>query len=84
MLIQFISWAFTTYETLIIIWAIMSWFPDARYSDLGRWVGSLVEPYVELFDRFIPPVGGLSFSVMAALIVLYLVQNFLMRLLVGV
>ena len=36
MLIQYISWAFTAYETLILIWAIMSWFPDARYSDLGR------------------------------------------------
>ena len=42
MLIQYISWAFTAYETLILIWAIMSWFPDARYSDLGRWVVRLV------------------------------------------
>ena len=84
MLIQFISWAFTAYETLILIWAIMSWFPDARYSDLGRWVGRLVEPYVELFDRFIPPIGSVSLSAFAALAVLHLVRNFLLRLLIGV
>ena len=59
----------------------MSWFPNARESQLGRWVSRLAEPYLEIFDRILPSVGGISFSVIAGIFVLQLAQRGLMVLL---
>ncbi|HCS93578.1 MAG TPA: YggT family protein [Bavariicoccus seileri] len=53
----------------------MSWLPGARDSKLGEWVEKLVRPYLEIFDRVIPSIGGIGFSVMAGVIFLQLVQR---------
>ncbi|UJF16693.1 YggT family protein [Jeotgalibaca sp. MA1X17-3] len=52
----------------------MSWLPNARTSGLGRFIARLVEPYLNFFHRFIPPVGMVSFSVLFALLFLRLVE----------
>lgn len=61
------------YIWLIIIWCLLSWFPGARQSRLGELLDRLVRPYMEFFN-FIPPLGGISFSPVVAIGVLYLVQ----------
>lgn len=43
-------------------------------------IDRLVRPYVGLFQRFIPPLGGIDFSPIVALVVL----NFIERLVVGI
>lgn len=62
------------YITLIFIWCLLSWFPNARSSQLGALIDRLVEPYMRWFD-FIPPLGGVSFSPVVAIFVLYLVRD---------
>ena len=59
------------YEVLIFIYVIMTWFPvrGALY-DVYRVLGSVVEPYVGIFRRFIPPMAGLDFSPWVAILVL--------------
>lgn len=61
------------YIWLIIIWCLLSWFPGARQSRLGELLDRLVRPYMEFFN-FIPAIGGISFSPVVAIGVLYLVQ----------
>jgi len=61
------------YSFLIIIYILMSWFPGARESQFGYFLGSIVEPFLEPFRRIIPPIGGMiDVSPIAALLVLRL------------
>ena len=62
------------YIWVIVIWCLLSWFPNARGTRLGEIINRLVEPYMHWFD-FIPPLGGISFLPVVAIFVLYLVQN---------
>lgn len=69
------------YVVLIFIYVIMTWFPvhGALY-DVYHVLGSVVEPYVGIFRRFIPPMGGLDFSPWIAILVLQFVIVPLLRL----
>ncbi|HEX7065392.1 MAG TPA: YggT family protein [Bacillales bacterium] len=66
-----ILFAIQIYSWLLIIYILMSWFPNARESTFGQFLGSLAEPYLEPFRRFIPPIGMIDFSSIAALFVLW-------------
>jgi uncharacterized protein YggT (Ycf19 family) len=69
------------YEVLVFIYVIMSWFPvRGIFYDIYRVIGSVVEPYVGIFRRFIPPIAGLDFSPWAAILVLEFVRVALARL----
>ena len=70
------------YGLLIIAYVLMSWVPvkGALY-DVYRVLGSVVEPYLKLFRRIIPPIGMVDISPIVALLVLQLVGNALVRLL---
>lgn len=76
-MVAFLLWALNqlvdAYILVIVVWCIMSWFPNARSSRLGEIIDRLVEPYMRWFD-FIPPIGGISFAPMVAILVLYFVQ----------
>ncbi|ANY69937.1 YggT family protein [Paenibacillus algorifonticola] len=47
------------YSFMIIGYVLMSWLPNARESFIGVFLGKLVEPYLGIFRRFIPPIGGM-------------------------
>ena len=69
------------YEVLIVVYTLMSWFPmRGMLYDIYRVVASVVEPYVGIFRRFIPPFGGLDFSPWAAILLLEFVNVALVRL----
>jgi YggT family protein len=66
-LIQLYSWA-------LIIYILMSWFPNARESSIGQFLAKICEPYLEPFRRFVPPLGMIDISPIVAFIVLNLAQ----------
>ncbi|MDQ6418954.1 YggT family protein [Paenibacillus sp. LHD-117] len=69
--INFIARALEIYSYLIIGYVLLSWFPNARESFIGQFLGRIVEPYVGIFRRFIPPIGGvLDLSPIIALLAL--------------
>lgn len=72
MLIQIYTW-------LIIANALMSWLPGAYESKLGKLIGKLVNPFLDIF-RFVPTLGGISFSPLIAIIVLELAEQGLVSL----
>lgn len=75
------------YEWLVIIWCFMSWFPLREGSlvyDIAVVIDRIVSPYMNLFRRFIPPMGGLDFSPVIALFVLSIGERLLYYVVLGV
>lgn len=70
------------YGFLIFAYVIMSWFPmRGIVADIYQVIGSIVEPYLSVFRRFIPPMGTLDISPMVAYFVLIFVSRFVLQLL---
>ncbi|MDQ0217159.1 YggT family protein [Peribacillus cavernae] len=63
------------YSTVLIIYLLMSWFPNARETTIGRFLSRICEPYLEPFRRIIPPFGMIDFSPIVALLVLQFAGN---------
>lgn len=62
--VQFYIW-------LIIGYVILSWFPvSGVFGDLQRVLASVVEPYLGLFRRIVPPIGMVDLSPIVAILVL--------------
>ncbi|KPL61202.1 YggT family protein [Bacillus sp. V-88] len=72
-LIQIYSWA-------LIIYILMSWFPNARETSIGQFLARICEPYLEPFRRFVPSIGMIDISPIVAFIVLNLAQSGLYQL----
>ncbi|WP_234992934.1 YggT family protein [Paenibacillus sp. RUD330] len=61
---------------MIFGYILLSWLPNARESFIGQFLGRIVEPYLSIFRRFIPPIGGmLDISPIVALIALRFVAQ---------
>ena len=58
------------YYFMIIGYLILSWFPNARDSFVGRLLSKLVEPYLSPFRKIIPSIGFIDLSPIVALIAL--------------
>lgn len=71
---QFVAWAFNAYSTLLVVYALMTWLPNAMSSSFGQLIARLVEPYLNFFRRIIPSIGMVSFSVLFAILFLRLVS----------
>lgn len=67
--------ALRVYSFGLIIYIFMSWFPGARESSFGVMLAKICEPYLEIFRRFIPPLGMIDFSPLVAIIVLQLANS---------
>lgn len=75
-IILLVDTVFTVYTYLILAYILMSWFPNARESSIGQFIGKFVEPYLSIFRRFIPPIGGmLDISPIVGFIVLRFIQS---------
>ncbi|MBM6907101.1 YggT family protein [Collinsella intestinalis] len=80
---QLISTLVNFYETLILVYIILTWFPLREGSfvyDVGMVLRSLCEPFLSLFRRIIPPMGGIDFSPVIAVLAL----NVIARLVIGI
>jgi YggT family protein len=64
-LIDLYSWA-------LIIYILLSWFPNARESSFGQILSRICEPYLEPFRRIVPPLGMIDISPIVAIFVLKL------------
>lgn len=71
------------YVILIIVYVLMSWLPmnGETIREVYRVLGTLVEPYLGLFRRFIPPIGGMDLSPIVAILALQFVARWVVSLL---
>ena len=61
------------YSMIIFVYVLMSWIPQKTgiVGDIDTILGKLCDPYLDLFRRFIPPIGGMvDISPIVALLVL--------------
>jgi len=64
------------YFVLILVRVLLSWFPNIDwYSQPFMTLTQLVDPYLNLFRRVIPPIGGLDLSPILAIFVLQFVSQ---------
>ncbi|MEH7416641.1 YggT family protein [Neobacillus drentensis] len=75
-ILQIGQYAFEIYYWLILISIFGSWFPQFQSTKLGMWISKLVEPYLGLFRRFIPPLGPIDISPIVAIFVFRYITGF--------
>lgn len=64
------------YTFVIFVYVIMSWIPTRNgiIGDIYNFLGKICDPYLNLFKKIIPPIGGvIDISPILAIIVLQLV-----------
>lgn len=84
-LMTFVGYLFRFYEIMIFVWCILSWIPmsgEGILSDIAAAIDSLVRPYVSVFRKILPPISGLDFSPILAIVVLGLIQRLIMSILI--
>ncbi|MCP0886491.1 YggT family protein [Ligilactobacillus sp. WILCCON 0076] len=69
-----IYYLFYLYYVALVVYILMSWFPGAYQTSVGRFLMRICEPYLEIF-RFIPPVMGIDFSPIIAFFALTFIEK---------
>lgn len=64
---------------MIIIRIFGSWFPNFQQSKFMHFIAHYTDPYLNIFRRFIPPIGGvLDLSPLIGFFVLQLAQKLIL------
>ena len=66
----FVYYMLQLYSMLIFIRILMSWVPLDPRNPFVETLSQITDPYLNIFRRFIPPVGMMDFSPIVALLVL--------------
>jgi len=86
LLATFVGSLTIVYTIMILIYVLQSFVP-LGYSSvvmmLRRFLDETVAPFLMLFRRFIPPIGPLDLSAMAALFVLWIGSGMVQRLILA-
>ena len=82
MLLSLIVKLADVYSMLIVVYVLLSWFPmnSGVLADIYRVLGRICDPYLNLFNKVIPPIGGMLYI---SPIIALLVLQFGVRLIVG-
>ncbi|HEY9698970.1 MAG TPA: YggT family protein [Trichocoleus sp.] len=66
------------YTFLLLVRIILTWFPTIDwYNQPWATLGQLTDPYLNIFRSIIPPLGGIDFSPMLAILLLQVVGQLL-------
>ena len=79
-LIRLIQNAVNIYSFILLAFALLSWFPNAYDSSLGRLIISLVRPVIEPLRKLNLQFGGLDFTVWVALVLIQFIGTIVTRL----
>jgi YggT family protein len=90
-LANYVNALFIVYIILIFIRVLLSWIPRMPYY---RWLSAAVDfihqvtdPYLNIFRRFLPPLGGggmaIDISPILGIIVLFIAQSVIVSLIAG-
>lgn len=68
----------TIYTGLLIVRILLTWFPNIDfYRQPFAALSQITDPYLNIFRSIIPPLGGIDFSPMLAIILLQLIGSLL-------
>jgi YggT family protein len=88
---DYVAALFLVYIILILIRVLLSWIPRMPYNPTLRavldFISQTTDPYLNLFRRILPPLGGggfgLDLSPMIGIIVLYILRTVVVGLISG-
>jgi len=80
---KIINVVFQLYTLMIFARILSSWLPQLNEYRIMQFVAFYTDPYLAFFRRFIPPLGMMDFSPIVAFLALNVIQNILIKLLVG-
>ena len=80
-IITFVNILSTVLVACIIIRALMSWFAPGGGNQLVRVLSDVTEPVLAPIRRALPPVGGIDFSPLLALILIQVLDYMITRVL---
>jgi YggT family protein len=63
---------------MLFVRIISSWIPELRYSKPMQFIAFYTDPYLDLFRKIIPPLGGIDFSPILAFIALSFLEKILL------
>ena len=72
------------YTMIIFVYVLMSWIPNSSgiVGEVYRILGKICDPYLDLFKRLIPPIGGMvDITPIIALLVLQFVVQLVVKIL---
>ncbi|HET3150439.1 TPA: YggT family protein [Streptococcus pneumoniae] len=78
-LIRMIYNAVDIYSLILVAFAVMSLFPGAYESSLGRWIVALVKPVLAPLQRLPLQIAGLDLSVWVAIVLVRFLGENLVR-----
>ena len=78
-LIRLVYNAVDIYSLILVAFAVMSWFPGAYESSLGRWIVALVKPVLAPLQRLPLQIAGLDLSVWLAIVLVRFLGENLVR-----
>ena len=87
----YVSALFTVYIVLIFIRILMSWIPrlpeNGAIRAVAEFTREVTDPYLNIFRRFIPPIGaggmGLDLSPVLGVLLLVILQGIVVRAIAG-
>jgi YggT family protein len=69
------------YTILLVIRVLLTWFPTINWFDQPfAALRQITDPYLDLFRSFIPPLGGIDFSPILAIMLLQLLGRLIQSL----
>jgi len=83
-LLEIIDIAVNVYMLMIFARIIGSWVPELQQYRFMHFIAYYVDPYLNFFRRFIPPLGMIDISPIFAFIALALIEYFLKMLIVSI
>jgi YggT family protein len=77
-LLDTLSSTLTLYFYVLIVRVLLTWFPTIDwYSQPFAFLSQVTDPYLNLFRSLLPPIGGIDFSPMVAILLLQAVAGIL-------
>jgi YggT family protein len=88
---NYVQAVFLVYILLIFVYILLNMMfslglrpPYSRFTDaVMNFLRDVCEPYLKIFRRFIPPIGMFDLTPMIAIIVLYVVQDLVVKAIQG-
>ena len=69
------------YTIILFVYVILSWIPNKSgiINDIDTVLGKICDPFLDIFRKFIPPIGGmLDISPIIALLALQLAERLIL------
>lgn len=81
---QVVHMAISIYIWIVIISALISWVNPDPYNPIIRFLRGATDPVLYRIRRYLPAIGGIDFSPLVLILLLYFVDMFLVKTLIDI